>query len=70
MKSKTIAGLIAIVAIVAFGTVTTLAAGPTLPLGYTWYEDEEFKFEIAYPEGWVKEEVTYGEGYTRGCVFQ
>ena len=53
MKSKTIAGLIAIAAIVALGTVTILAAETTPPPGYTWYEDEEFKFKIAYPENWT-----------------
>ncbi len=62
MKIKVLACLLAIAVIVAIGTVPTLAAEPTLPPGYTWYEDDEFKFKIAYPEGWVKEEVTYGEG--------
>jgi len=69
MKSKTIAGLIAIAAIVALGTVTTLAAEPTLPPGYTWYEDKEFKFKIAYPEGWTvtpKEEIGLGESTMNG----
>jgi PGF-CTERM protein len=62
MKSGTIAGLIAIVAVVALGTVTTLAAEPTLPPGYTWYEGEEFKFKIGYPEGWTaQEEIGLGE---------
>ena len=53
MKNEIIVGLIAIVAIVALGTVPTLAAEPTLPPGYTWYEDEEFKFKIGYPENWT-----------------
>jgi len=68
-QSKTIAGLIAIAAIVALGTVTTLAAEPTLPPGYTWYEDKEFKFKIAYPEGWTvtpKEEIGLGESTMNG----
>jgi PGF-CTERM protein len=69
MKSKTIAGLIAIVAIVALGTVPTLAAEPTLPPGYTWYEDEEFKFKIGYPEGFEKGEGVYGEGILGGVFF-
>jgi hypothetical protein len=71
MKSKTIAGLIAIVAIAAFGTVTMLAAEPTLPPGYTWYQNEEFKFKIGYPEGWSmpKGKTTYGEGLLGGARF-
>lgn len=71
MKSKTIAGVIAIVAILALGTVTTLAAEPTLPPGYTWYEDEEFKFKIGYPEGWSmpEGEATYDEGLLGGALF-
>jgi len=69
MKKKIIAGLIAIVAIVALGTVPILAAEPTLPPGYTWYEDEEFKFKIGYPEGWTvtpKEEIILGESTMNG----
>jgi PGF-CTERM protein len=69
MKKKIIVGLIAIVAIVALGTVPTLAAEPTLPPGYTWYEDEEFKFKIGYPEGWTvtpKEEIGLGESTMNG----
>ena len=69
MKKKIIVGLIAIVAIVALGTVPILAAEPTLPPGYTWYEDEEFKFKVAYPEDWVKEEAIYGEGILGGAFF-
>jgi PGF-CTERM protein len=71
MKKKIIAGLIAIVAIVALGTVPMLAAEPTLPPGYTWYEDEEFKFKIGYPEGWTmpEGETTYGEGLLGGAEF-
>jgi len=71
MKSKTIAGLIAIAAIVALGTVTILAAETTLPPGYTWYEDEEFKFKIAYPENWTivpKEEITIIDEDTLGVA--
>jgi len=71
MKKKIIVGLIAIVAIVALGTVPTFAAEPTLPPGYTWYEDEEFKFKIGYPEGWTmpEGETTYGEGLLGGAEF-
>jgi PGF-CTERM protein len=69
MKKEIIVGLIAIVAIVALGTVPTLAAEPTLPPGYTWYEDEEFKFKIGYPENWTavpKEEIILGESTMNG----
>ncbi len=71
MKSKTIAGLMAIVAIMALGIVPILVAEPTLPPGYTWYEDEEFKFKIGYPEGWSmpEGETTYGEGLLGGARF-
>jgi hypothetical protein len=73
IKKKIIVGLIAIVAIVALGTVPILAAEPTLPPGYTWYEDEEFKFKIAYPEDWrvvLEEEITYGEGMLGGAMIE
>lgn len=73
MKKKIIVGLIAIVAIMVLGTVPTLAAEPTLPPGYTWYEDEEFKFKIGYPEDWrvvPEEEKIYGEGMLGGAMFQ
>jgi len=69
MRSKTIAGLIVIVAIVTLGTVPIVTAEPTLPPGYTWYEDEEFKFKIGYPEGWTvtpKEEIGFGESTMNG----
>lgn len=69
MKSKALACLLAIAAIVALGTVPVLAAEPTLPPGYTWYEDEEFKFKIGYPEGWTvtpKEEIGLGESTMDG----
>jgi PGF-CTERM protein len=77
MKKKIIVGLIAIVAIVAVAlstnlvaiTVVTSAEEPALPPGYTWYEDEEFKFKIGYPEGWTvtpKEEIILGESTMNG----
>ena len=68
IKSKT-AGLIAIAAIMALGTVAILAAESTLPPGYTWYEDEEFKFKIGYPEGWTvtpKEKIILGKSAMNG----
>jgi len=68
MKKEDIVGLMAIVAIVALGTVPILAAEP-LPPGYTRYEDEEFKFKIGYPEDWVKEEAISGEGVLGGACF-
>ena len=73
MKSWTIAGIIAIVAVVALGTVTTLAAEPTLPPGCTWYEDDEFKFKIGYPETWERmpeEQITCTEPTLHVTIFQ
>ncbi len=69
MIKRETAGLIAIAAIVALGTVAILAAESTLPPGYTWYEDEEFKFKIGYPEGWTvtpKEKIILGKSAMNG----
>ncbi|MCW7078558.1 MAG: right-handed parallel beta-helix repeat-containing protein [Canidatus Methanoxibalbensis ujae] len=68
IKSET-AGLIALAVIMALGTVAILAAESTLPPGYTWYEDEEFKFKIGYPEGWTvtpKEKIILGKSAMNG----
>jgi PGF-CTERM protein len=80
MKKKIIAGLIAIVAIVAVVMCTGFAAipqaiavsEPTLPSGYNWYYDDEFKFGIGYPEDWElvpEEEEPSGEGILGVAMF-
>lgn len=61
MCNKSIIGLIAIVAIVAVGMCTgyaettsaTSESEPALAPGYKWYQDDEFRFKIAYPESWT-----------------
>jgi hypothetical protein len=71
MKSKTLACLLAIVAIVALGIVPVYASEPKLPPGYTWYEDEEFNYKIGYPEDWTivpKEEITITDEVTLGVA--
>ena len=79
MRNDTIANLIAIIAIAIIllcpGLVATASATPTseptLPSGYNWYYDDEFKFGIGYPEDWTvvpKEEITITDEVTLGVA--
>jgi hypothetical protein len=78
MRNGNIIRLIAIVAIVVV-ICTGLAAipqaiavsEPTLPSGYKWYYDDEFKFGIGYPENWAvvpKEEIIITDEVTLGMA--
>ena len=61
VKSETIIGLIAIIALVAVAMCTgyaettsaTSESEPALAPGYKWYHDDEFNFKIGYPESWT-----------------
>ena len=43
---------------------------PTLPSGYTWYNDVEFGYKIIYPESWEKNIPVFGEGIEGGVLFE
>lgn len=77
MENKTIAGLIAVIAVVAVtmymgcvgASLAAPASEPTLASGYEWYHDDEFSYKIGYPKNCDKDILTVLEGQEAGIFF-